>query len=121
MPDHEEKREISAKPVVHEENSHELSILLQKVLGADNNPNFTKEQVDELLSQKRETTGYIHKDKIRDSWDSKFYLITILTFILIFSSLILYKKPDLFNEVLSFLAGIFGGGLGGYGLALNKK
>ena len=40
----------------HEENSQELSILLHKVLGATNTPNFTKEQIDELLSQKRERT-----------------------------------------------------------------
>lgn len=98
-----------------------MSILMQKVLGADNTPDFTKEQVDELLSQKRQITGYVHDDKKRDSWDNKFYLVIVLIFVLIFSCLVLWKKPELFNETLSFLAGTFGGGLGGYGLASRKK
>jgi hypothetical protein len=95
-------------------------ILMQKVLGSDNSPDFTKEQVDELLSQKREITGYIHEDKKSDSWDNKFYLVAILIFVLLFSCLVLWKKPEFFSEVLSFLTGVFGGGLGGYGWA-NKK
>ena len=110
---------VQAAP--HEENSQELSILLHKVLGATNTPNFTKEQIDELLSQKREITGYVHADKKQEAWDSKFYLTVIFLFVLVFSGLVLWKKPDSFGEVLSFLAGLFGGGLGGYGLASKKK
>ena len=82
-----DKKEISNSQNNREERSHELSILLQKVLGTDNSPDFTKEQIDELLSQKREITGYVHKDKIQESWDSKFYLVIILLFILILSNL----------------------------------
>lgn len=109
------------KPAVRQEVSQELSILLQKVLGADNTPNFTKEQVDELLSQKREITKFIHEDKKSESRDGKFYLIIILAFILLFSGLVLWKKPELFSEVLSFLTGALGGGLGGYGLASKNR
>lgn len=115
------KSEVVPVHPAREENSHELSILLQKVLGADNTPNFTEKQVDELLSQKREITSFIHDDKHQHSWDSKFYLIVILVFILVFSGLVIWKKPDLFNEVLSFLVGAFGGSFGGYGLASRKK
>jgi hypothetical protein len=117
----EEKKGVMTTPHTKEENTQEMSILMQKVLGTDRTPDFTKEQVDELLSQKREITGYIHDDKKRDSWDSKFYLVILLTFVLLFSCLVLWKKPDLFNEVLSFLTGAFGGGLGGYGLGSKKK
>lgn len=117
----EENKNIASTIPAREEKSSEMSILLEKVLGSDNTPNFTKEQVDELLSQKREITGFIHNDKQQESWDSKFCFIVVLAFILIFSVLILWKKPDLFNEVLSFLAGLFGGGLGGYGLGSRKK
>ncbi len=118
MPE-EDKSIATSQP--REENSHEMSILLQKVLGADNTPNFTKEQVDELLSQKREITGYIHEDKKRESRDSKFYLLVVLIFVILFSGLVMWKKPDLFSEVLSFLTGAFGGGLGGYGIAQKRK
>lgn len=101
--------------------SQQLSVLMQRVIGLDNTSNFTPQQVDEVLAQRREISGYIHKDRVRDSWDSKFYLVAILIFVLIFSGSVLYLKPDLFAEVLSFLAGIFGGGLGGYGFAKAKK
>lgn len=116
-----EETEVTRPLSVREENSHEISLLMQRVLGQDNTPDFTPEQIDELLSQKREITGFIHEDKKRDSWDGKFYLVIILCFILAFSALVLSKEPDLFGEVLSFLAGLFGGGLGGYGLATRKK
>lgn len=113
--------ELSSQRPMREENSHEMSILLQKVLGADNTPNFTEKQVDELLAQKREITGFIHEDKKRESRDGKFYLTSVLAFILLFSGLVMWKKPDLFSEVLSFLVGVFGGSLGGYGLASRIK
>jgi hypothetical protein len=119
MSDNDEERGLTTS--VREENSQELSILLQKVLGADNTPDFTKEQVDELLSQKREITGYIHEDKKRYSSDNKLYFLGIFIFILLFSGLVLWKKPESFGEVLSFIAGLFGGGLGGYGLGSKKK
>lgn len=102
------------------QSSQELSILMQRVLGTDNTPEFTKEQVDELLSQKREVSKYIHEDKIRESKDSKFYIVIILLFVFAFSSLILFKRPELFSEVLSFLAGLFGGAFGGYGWSQRK-
>ena len=103
------------------ENTQELSVLLSKALGTDNTPEFTKEQVDELLSQKSKITDYIHEDRKQESWDNKFYLVIVVVFILLFSGLVLWKNPALFNEVLYFLAGLFGGGLGGYGLANKRK
>jgi len=106
---------------VREENSQEMSILLQKVLGNENVPEFTKEQVDEILSQKREITNFIHEDKKRESGDNKFYLVVVLIFICIFAGGVLFNEPEYFDVVLSFLAGIFGGGLGGYGLGLKKS
>ena len=114
------ERGIVTTPM-HEEHSQELSILLQRVLGTDEAPALSAEQVDELLSQKREITRYIHEDRERESADNKWYFAGILLFILIFSGLVLKQRPDLFSEVLSFLAGLFGGGLGGYGFASKKK
>ena len=121
MLDNNGKKEITPKSLIREENSQEMSILLQKIFGSDNTPNFTKEQVDELLAQKREVTGYIHKDKIQESKDNKFYFVAIILFILIFSGGVLWKHPDLFNMVLGFLAGLFGGSLGGYGFASKNN
>lgn len=119
MPEDKQK-EIIPHPVIRED-SHELSFLLQRVLGADNTPNFTEKQVDELLAQKREIAGFIHNDKKRESDDERFYLMVTLLFVVLFSGLVLWREPDLFKEVLTFLAGLFGGGLGGYGLASRKK
>jgi hypothetical protein len=96
-------------------------LLFQSVPGVDGVHFFTKEQIDELLSQKREVYGFIYKNQKQYSWDSKFYLVIMLAFILSFSGLVIWKKPDLFGEVLSFLTGAFGGGLGGYGLAFVRK
>lgn len=101
--------------------SQQLSILLQRAMGADTTPNFTEAQVDEMLSQRREISKYIYDDKKQDSKDSKFNLIVVLIFILLFSGGVLIYKPELFSQVLSFLAGLFGGGLGGYGWAKSKR
>jgi len=59
--------------------------------------------------------------KKQESKDNKFFFSIILVFVLVFSSVVLWQKPDLFGEVLSFLTGVFGGGLGGYGFASRKK
>lgn len=107
-------------PRSREENSQEMSILMQKVLGSDNTPDFTEEQVDELLSQKRETTGYIHADKQRESYDNKFYIIVVCIFIFAFSALVLKFYAEVFPQVLSLAVGLFGGGAGGYALGKSK-
>lgn len=97
-----------------------LSILLQKAMGQDTSPDLTKEQVDEVLSQQRQVKEYIHRDRERESFDSKFYLISILVFILIFAGAVLWKYPDFFPEVLSLLIGLFGGAFGGYGFGKKQ-
>ena len=94
---------------------------MQKIIGAENSPNFTKEQIDELLSQRREIATYIHADRKSDSFDSKFYLVAILIFVILFSLLVLWLKPDMFLEVLSFLVGLLGGGGVGYGLRAARS
>lgn len=115
-----ESEVVTATPHRSEENSQELSILMQKVLGTDSAPDFTKEQVDELLSQKRETAGYIHADKKRESYDNKFYLVVICIFVIVFSALVLKYYPEVFSQVLSLVIGLFGGGAGGYAVAKSK-
>jgi len=97
----------------------ELSILLQKAIGGDT-PNLSEKQVDEVLSQRRKIAEFVHEDRQRDSYDMKFYLIGILLFVLLFSGLVLWKKPDVFSEVLSLIVGLFGGGVGGYGIGKTK-
>lgn len=116
-----ETREVVQGQSENAETTHELSILMQRVLGTDNSPDFTSEQVDELLSQKRQVNEFVHEDKKRDSADAKFYMVVILVFILLFTALILWRRPDYFGEVLSFLAGLFGGSLGGYGWSSRHK
>lgn len=120
MPD-ENVKEVTVTPQPREESSQELSILMQKVLGTDNTPDFTKEQVDELLSQKRETTGYIHADKKRESYDNKFYLVTVCAFVIVFSALVLKYYPEVFSQVLSLVVGLFGGGASGYAVGKSKN
>lgn len=115
-----ESEVVTATPHQREENSQELSILMQKVLGTDSTPDFTKEQVDELLSQKRETTGYIHADKKRESFDNKFFLVVICLFIFAFSALVLKYYPEVFSQVLSLIVGLFGGGAGGYAVGKGR-
>ena len=61
-----------------EEESHELSVLLQKVIGVDSGAELTPEQRDEILSQRRQITEFIHEDKQQDSYDKKFYLVVII-------------------------------------------
>jgi len=115
---HEDQEIVEEEPenkgTVVSESETTLQMLLQKVVGG-NTFTPTERQVDEVLSQRRQVIGYIHDDKKTDSYDSKFYLVVVLIFILVFSGLVLWFKSDLFPEVLSFLAGLFGGGIGGYG------
>lgn len=92
-----------------EETSQQLSILLQKVIGSDTAPNFTEEQTNEILSQRRKITEYVHEDRKRESYDSKFYLVSIALFVLLFSALVLNYYPEVFPEVLSLVVGLFGG------------
>jgi len=99
-----------------EETTHQLSVLLQKVIGMDDGQDLTKEQKDELLSQRRQISEYIHEDKKRSSFDNRFHLIAALVFVLLFSGLVLWQKPDVFEQVLALVVGLFGGGAGGYAL-----
>jgi cytochrome c1 len=120
MPNNQEVvQEPEVKNKVVSESETTVHMLLQKMVGG-NNFTPTEKQVDEILAQKSKIIDYVHRDKQRSSYDSKFYLIVVLIFVLIFSGLVIYFKPDLFSQVLSFLTGIFGGGLGGYGFGKLK-
>lgn len=116
-----EQNSVATNSTSQSETSHEFSILMQRVLNADNSPDFTSEQIDELLAQKRQVNEFVHEDKKRESENSKFFLTVVLLFILIFSAMIVWKLPEYFGEVLSFLAGLFGGTLGGYGWSSRNK
>ena len=102
------------------ETTQTMNLLLQKMVG-DNTPNLTEIQVNELLLQRKHFAGLMHEDKKRESKDSRFYLVVVLLFILLFSGLVIWVKPDLFTQVLSLIAGLFGGGLGGYGLGIKTR
>lgn len=95
--------------------------LKRQALSLDFSPRYTTGQLDEMMSQSRLVIEHLHDENKQKSWDSKFTFSLTLVFILGFSALVLVMKPDLFNQVLSFLAGAFGGGLSGYGLALKEK
>ena len=99
------------------ETSQTLTLLAQKIFGADKTPPLSSEQIDKFIEQRGTIISYVHEDKMQESWDSKFYLVVILIFILAFAGGVAWKLPDYFGEVLSFVAGLFGGSLGGYGLA----
>lgn len=110
---------IPSVPQKKNQTEKELTFLLQKAIGGDT-PNLSETQVDEVLAQRKEIAGFVHEDRKRESFDTKFILIGILIFVLLFSCLVLWKKPDVFSEVLSLIVGLFGGGAGGYGLGKSK-
>lgn len=116
MPDEIIQKSIPEK----KETEQQLSILLQKVIGNDNTPSLNESQISEVLSRRSQISEYIHEDRKRESYDSKFILIGIFLFILIFSGLVLWKKPDIFSQVLSLIVGLLGGGAGGYGIGKSK-
>lgn len=115
MPNENELASSSQSQNVKNAQEHTLTLLLQKIAGEDGASDLSESQVNEVLAQRRQVTDYIHKDRERESFDLKFYLVIILVFILIFSGGVLWRKPDAFSEVLSLLIGLFGGGFGGYG------
>lgn len=121
MPDRSEIVESEQSAGTGTTQEHSLSFLLQKVIGHDQTSNLTEEQINEVLAQRRQITTYIHEDRKRESYDSKFNLIVILVFILIFSGGVLWKYPDAFSEVLSLLIGLFGGAFGGYGYGKKQQ
>src|ERR1700722_215113 len=104
---------------VASETETSLQILLQKIVGG-NTFTPTEKQVDEILAQRAKVIDYVHEDKKIASADSRFYLKMVLVFVLIFAALVLWLDKDIFSQVLSFLAGLFGGGLGGYGFGKLK-
>ena len=112
---------IEEKADRRDETSQQFSVLFQKIMGLENTPNFTKEQIDELLSQRRQIAAYIHEDRKTDSYDTKFYLVAIIAFILFFSGLVLRMKPEIFSEVLSLIVGLLGGGAAGFGIGKIKN
>lgn len=112
---------IAPNDTQNEETSQQLSILLQKITGTDNPPVFTEEQTNEILSQRRKITEYIHEDRKKDSYDSKFYLVVIVLFVFAFSALVLHKYPEIFSQVLSLVIGLFGGGASGYAIGKSRN
>lgn len=104
-----------------EETSQQLSILLQKITGAENTQVFTEEQTNEILSQRRKITEYVHEDRKRDSYDGKFYLVVVVLFVFAFSALVLHLYPEVFSQVLGLVIGLFGGGAGGYAIGKSKN
>ncbi len=113
--------DVKSRVNTTEETSQQLSILLQKITGDGNVSNFTVEQTNEILSQRRKITEYVHEDRKRESYDAKFYLIVIVVFVFFFSALVLKFYPEVFPQVLSLVIGLFGGGGVGYSIGKSKN
>ena len=56
----------------------EVSLLLQKIIGQDNTPPLNETQVSEVLAQRRQIADFVHQDRKRESYDSKFILLAVL-------------------------------------------
>ena len=118
---HEQTDDKNPSIIPNNKNVIATNIIKRQALSLDFSPRYTTGQVDEMMSQSRLVIQNLHDENKQKSWDSKFTFSLTLMFIFGFSALVLIIKPDLFDQVLSFLAGAFGGGLGGYGLALKEK
>lgn len=90
----------------------------------ENNLPFNDEHITEVLSQRREITGFIHEDRKREferfrheSWDKKFFFaISVVVWLVVFLiSLIFFKE-----QVITILAST-ATFLGGYGLGSKSK
>lgn len=90
----------------------------------ENSLPLNENHITEILSQRREITGYIHEDRKRDfekfkheSWDKKFfYAIGVFVWLIVFVfSMMFYKE-----QVITILAAT-ATFLGGYGLGSKSK
>lgn len=100
-----------------------LAMMIQKVMGEDAYVP-TAQQVDEILSQKRQVNEFIRDDRKDDHEKFKIssktglhYFYGSLVFVVLIAGLVLWKKPEYFTEVLSALLGF----AGGYGVGQWRK
>ncbi|MDP3764402.1 MAG: hypothetical protein Q8Q95_02155 [bacterium] len=116
----ENKKIVNERPqgTLVSEKESSMQILLQKVLG-DGSFSPNEKQVDEILSQRREISGYIHKDRKRDSSDNKFYFFCALLACIAIIVLVLFFAKEFLTQVLSLIIGAFGGY--GFGKSQNGK
>lgn len=82
------------------------------------------QQVDEILSQKRQVNEFIRDDRRDDHEKFKIssktdlhYFYGSLVFVVLIAVLVLWKKPEYFTEVLSALLEF----AGGYGVGQWRK
>jgi len=99
------------------ERTEQLVMLLKKVMG-DDGYSPTQEQVDELLAQRKLTSGYIHEERMQEharfkisSKDRKHYFYGALIFIAVLSGGVLVFQPQHFEQLLVAIV-IFSGGFG---------
>ncbi len=105
--------------------SETLKQVMMMTSGLDeNNLPFNEEHIAEVLSQRRQITGFIHEDRKREferfkheSWDKKFFfaMSVIVWFAVFIISLIFFKE-----QVITILAST-ATFLGGYGLGSKSK
>jgi hypothetical protein len=91
--------------------SEKLQVVMQS-LTEGSGTKLSENQVNEVLSQRREVNGYIHEERMQrherykiGSKDKRLYFFLAL----LFSVLVMCLKPEYFTEVLFALLGFAGG------------
>ncbi|MDQ5953199.1 MAG: hypothetical protein QG551_427 [Patescibacteria group bacterium] len=116
MHDNKSDNKVTPESKLVSERSDNMSMLLQKVIGTDSfNP--TEQQVDEVLSQRRQVLSYVHEDRKQESTDKKFYFTLTLVATTVIILLVLFFAKEYLTQVLSLIIG----GLGGYGIGKTQK
>ncbi len=77
----------------------------------------TEKQVDEILSQRGKVIDLVHKDKIRESSDKKYYFTVTFVCSLTVVVLVLFFAKQYLTQVLSLIIGASGG----YGFGRSQR
>lgn len=88
--------------------------------GNDISKKLTEEHITQMIDQRGKVNELIHEDRKGGRFDNKFYFVGAGIFCLALVFIVLWKAPDYFPELLTFLVGFIGGGGGGYGFAKTK-
>ncbi len=113
---------MNEQQAVEKHSDHsELKMIMQRITEQNDGFDLTERQIDQILDQRKEINGFIHKERMQEherfKWASiKEIFIFIFIIILIFSGIILLYKQEYFTEVLGVLLGF----AGGYGYATSK-
>lgn len=107
-----------SQPIKNFNKEKSIQMIMQKITETDG-IDFTERHIDEILSQRKEINGFIHKERMQKHERFKYTSTLNLAYVvivLIFSGIVLYYNEKYFTEVLFALIGFSGG----YGIGKSK-